>query len=185
MQTQRTTAPPGAAHALEPTDGPLLPEEVQLAFRNRGMPLEAMRYDLTPTGVHFLVAHWDLPAVDPARWRLKVGGRVREPLELTLDELHARPRRTTAVTPEYAGNGRGWLRPRPVSLRGSPRASVRRVDRHAAARPARTGRASKPRPSRSSFALPTAGSRATRSRRTRGASPSTRLCAPRCCSPTR
>ncbi|HEY7631480.1 MAG TPA: sulfite oxidase [Thermoleophilaceae bacterium] len=116
MDTQPTTAPPGAAHALEPTDGPLLEEELQLAFRNRGMPLEAMRYDLTPTGIHFLVAHWDIPAVDLSRWRFKIGGRVREPLELTLEELRARTRRTISVTLECAGNGRGLLRPRPVSL---------------------------------------------------------------------
>jgi DMSO/TMAO reductase YedYZ molybdopterin-dependent catalytic subunit len=116
MDAQTTTAPPGAAHALEPTDGPLLFEELQLAFRNRGMPLEAMRYDVTPTGLHYLVAHWDIPQLDPASWRLRIGGRVRRPLELTLDEVRARPARTVPVTLECAGNGRGWLRPRPVSL---------------------------------------------------------------------
>lgn len=52
MDAQTTIAHLGAAHALEPTDGPLLFEELQLAFRNRGMPLEAMRYDLTPNGLH-------------------------------------------------------------------------------------------------------------------------------------
>ena len=39
---------PGPATA--PTDGPLTFEELQLAGRNRGMPLEALRYDITPTG---------------------------------------------------------------------------------------------------------------------------------------
>jgi len=118
MHAQTTTASVGvgAAHPLEPTDGPLLPEELQLAFRNRGMPLEAMRYDLTPTGLHYLVAHWDIPQVAPATWRLSIGGRVREPLELTIDEIRARPRRTIPITLECAGNGRGWLSPRPVSL---------------------------------------------------------------------
>jgi DMSO/TMAO reductase YedYZ molybdopterin-dependent catalytic subunit len=116
VDAQTTTAPPGAAHALEPTDGPLLFEELQLAFRNRGMPLEAMRYDLTPTGLHYLVAHWDIPALDPASFRLRVGGRVRRPLELTLEDIRARPTQTIPVTLECAGNGRGWLRPRPVSL---------------------------------------------------------------------
>ena len=106
----------GAAHSLEPTDGPLLPEELQLAFRNRGMPLEAMRQDLTPTGLHYLVSHWDIPLADPASWRLTVGGCVRRPLELTLESIRARPRRTLPVTLECAGNGRGWLTPRPVSL---------------------------------------------------------------------
>ena len=113
----QTPAPvSGAAHALEPTEGPLLREEIQLAFRNRGMPLEAMRNDLTPTGLHYLVAHWDIPSIDTASWRLTAGGQVRRPLELTLEEIRARPRRTLSVTLECAGNGRGWLTPRPISL---------------------------------------------------------------------
>ena len=105
-----------AAHALEPTDGPIMPEELQLASRNRGMPLEALRWDLTPTGLHYLLIHFDIPAVDPETWRLGLGGRVSRPLSLTLDELRARPRRTIPVTLECAGNGRGLLSPRPVSV---------------------------------------------------------------------
>lgn len=102
-------------HAPEPTDGPLTFEELQLAGRNRGTPLEALRYDLTPTGLHYLLIHFDIPAIDPAAWRLLVGGRVRAPLELTLDEVRARPRRSIVVTLECAGNGRARLSPRPVS----------------------------------------------------------------------
>jgi sulfane dehydrogenase subunit SoxC len=116
MDAHTTTASLGAAHALEPTDGPLLVEEVQLAFRNRGMPLEAMRYDLTPTGLHYLVAHWDIPLIDPQAWRLRVGGRVRQQLELTLADIRSLPAQTTPITLECAGNGRAWLRPRPLSI---------------------------------------------------------------------
>jgi sulfane dehydrogenase subunit SoxC len=112
----RAMQPAAAAHSLEPTEGPLLVEELQLAFRNRGMPLEAMRQDLTPTGLHYLVAHWDIPPADPGSWRLTVGGGVRTPLELGLEDIRSRPRRTLPVTLECAGNGRGWLTPRPVSL---------------------------------------------------------------------
>jgi sulfane dehydrogenase subunit SoxC len=104
------------ANALEPTEGPLLPEELQLAFRNRGMPLEGMGQDVTPVGMHYLVVHWDIPLSDATAWRLTVGGRVRRPLELTLEALRARTRHTLPVTMECAGNGRGWLTPRPVSL---------------------------------------------------------------------
>ena len=89
--TDRTTseADPAASaaattHGLEPTDGPLTFDELQLAARNRGMPLEALRYDITPTGLHYLLIHWDIPAVDPAAWRLRLGGRVARPLELSL-----------------------------------------------------------------------------------------------------
>jgi sulfane dehydrogenase subunit SoxC len=28
-------------------------EELQLAARNHGMPLEALRYDVTPAGLHY------------------------------------------------------------------------------------------------------------------------------------
>lgn len=109
----QASAPP---HSLDPTDGPLTFEELQLAFRNRGMPLEALGYDLTPTGLHYLVIHWDIPQVDPSTWRLQIGGRVRKPLELTLDAIRSRPARTVPVTLECAGNGRARLMPRPLSV---------------------------------------------------------------------
>jgi DMSO/TMAO reductase YedYZ molybdopterin-dependent catalytic subunit len=99
----------------EPTEGPLTIEELQLAARNRGLPLEALRYDLTPTGLHYLLVHFDIPSVDSAAWRLRVGGNVRRGLELSLDDLHARPRHTVPVTLECAGNGRARLSPRPIS----------------------------------------------------------------------
>jgi sulfane dehydrogenase subunit SoxC len=102
-------------YAPPPTEGPLTLEELQLAARNRGMPLEALRYDLTPTGLHYLLVHFDIPAIDPARWRLAIGGRVARTLSLDLDAIRARPRRTIAVTLECAGNGRARLMPRPIS----------------------------------------------------------------------
>ncbi|HEX2267323.1 MAG TPA: sulfite oxidase, partial [Actinomycetota bacterium] len=50
--------------------------ELAQATRNRGMPLEAMRYDITPVGLHYLLIHFDIPLLDPASWRLRVGGNV-------------------------------------------------------------------------------------------------------------
>ena len=38
--------------------------ELQLAARNHGMPLEALRYPVTPLGLHYLLIHYDIPAVD-------------------------------------------------------------------------------------------------------------------------
>ena len=98
-----------------PTDGPLTLEELQLAARNRGMPLEALRYDITPSGLHYLLIHFDIPMLDPAHWRLTVSGTVRYPLEFSLDEIRAMPRVTMPVTLECAGNGRARLLPRPIS----------------------------------------------------------------------
>src|SRR6478672_1900817 len=79
------------------------------------MPLEALRYDVTPVGLHYLLIHYDIPAIDPDSWRLAVGGLVETPLELTLDELRSRPSAEVVSTMECAGNGRAALSPRPVS----------------------------------------------------------------------
>jgi len=115
MTTTEDRAEVWPAPSSPPTDGPLTFEELQLAGRNRGMPLEAMRYDITPTGLHYLLVHFDIPAVDPATWRLRLDGLVDRPLELTLEDLRSRPRRTIPVTLECAGNGRARLQPRPLS----------------------------------------------------------------------
>ncbi|MFC4000757.1 sulfite oxidase [Prauserella oleivorans] len=90
-------------------------EELALAARNHGLPLEALRHDVTPPGLHYLLVHYDIPDLDPADWRLAVTGRVGTSLELSLDDLRARPATTVRVTMECAGNGRALLRPRPVS----------------------------------------------------------------------
>jgi DMSO/TMAO reductase YedYZ molybdopterin-dependent catalytic subunit len=100
---------------LAAADEAISAEELALATRNHGMPLEALRYDLTPPGLHYLLIHYDIPAVDADGWRLGVGGRVGRPLSLDLDALRDRTRRTVRVTMECAGNGRARLEPRPVS----------------------------------------------------------------------
>lgn len=93
----------------------LTPDELQLAVRNHSMPLEALHYDVTPIGLHYLLIHFDIPVVDASAYRLKIGGRVRKPLELTLEEIERRPSTTITVTLECAGNGRARLLPRPQS----------------------------------------------------------------------
>jgi DMSO/TMAO reductase YedYZ molybdopterin-dependent catalytic subunit len=95
------------------TDGISL-EELQLAARNHGMPLEALRFDVTPIGLHYLLTHFDIPAVDES-WRLVLDGNVGSPFELSLDELRALPAHEVLATMECAGNGRARLMPRPVS----------------------------------------------------------------------
>jgi DMSO/TMAO reductase YedYZ molybdopterin-dependent catalytic subunit len=88
-------------------------EELQLAARNHGMPLEALRFPVTPAGLHYLLIHYDVPTVHSERWRLTVHGE-RE-LSLGLEELRARPAVELTVTMECAGNGRARLDPRPIS----------------------------------------------------------------------
>lgn len=94
---------------------PISHEELQLAARNHAMPLEALRWDVTPVGLHYLLIHYDVPLIDPAAFRLVVDGHVERPLSLGLDELRTRSTVTEPVTMECAGNGRVGLEPRPVS----------------------------------------------------------------------
>jgi len=89
--------------------------ELALAARNHGMPLEALRYDVTPVGLHYLLIHFDIPEADERAWTLEVGGAVARPRALTMDELRRRPQVTAPVTLECAGNGRARLDPRPIS----------------------------------------------------------------------
>jgi DMSO/TMAO reductase YedYZ molybdopterin-dependent catalytic subunit len=101
---------PGVA----PSDD-VTPAELRLAARNHGLPLEALAYDVTPAGLHYLLVHYDIPVVDPATFRLGVGGLVARELALSLDDLRARDAVTHRVTLECAGNGRARLSPRPLS----------------------------------------------------------------------
>ncbi len=97
------------------TLGDVTLDELQLAARNHAMPLEALRYPVTPVGLHYLLIHYDIPAVDPDAWRLAIGGSVERPLSLSLGDLRARDAVTVPVTLECAGNGRARLAPRPLS----------------------------------------------------------------------
>lgn len=90
-------------------------QELRLAARNHGMPHEALAYDVTPVGLHYLLTHYDIPVIDPDAWRLSLTGAVARPLEVSLDELRTRPAVTRRVTLECAGNGRARLTPRAIS----------------------------------------------------------------------
>jgi sulfane dehydrogenase subunit SoxC len=104
----------GPARLAEPGEA-ISYEELALAARNHALPLEALRYDVTPVGLHYLLIHYDIPDLDPATFTLSVAGRVGRPLRLDLAALQALPRVTHRVTLECAGNGRALLEPRPVS----------------------------------------------------------------------
>ncbi len=96
----------------EPGEG-ITHDELGLAARNHALPLEALRYDVTPPGLHYLLIHYDIPAVDPDAWRLTVAGTGTTTYSLA--DLRALPSHTVRVTLECAGNGRAALEPRPLS----------------------------------------------------------------------
>jgi len=112
--TSVSARPGELARVAAPAEG-ISADELKLAARNHGMPLEALRYDITPPGLHYLLVHYDIPFVDPASWRLTINGAVERPVELDLAALRERPRVTHTVTLECAGNGRARFLPRPIS----------------------------------------------------------------------
>jgi sulfane dehydrogenase subunit SoxC len=114
VETVDLSAVSAPSRVAEPDEG-ISAEELQLAARNHGMPLEALRYDVTPAGLHYLLTHYDIPAVDPSTFRLVLDGHVRTSLSLSLDAIRSRPAVTSVVTLECAGNGRARMSPRPVS----------------------------------------------------------------------
>jgi sulfane dehydrogenase subunit SoxC len=72
-------------------------QEVKSALRNAGMPLEGLRYPITPIGMHFHLIHFDIPSIDPDTYELPIEGRLRRPLRLTPDDIKARPAVTMPV----------------------------------------------------------------------------------------
>jgi len=105
-----------AEQRRSPIVGRYTAEEVALATRNSGMPLEALRYDLTPAGLHYLLIHFDIPEADAASWQLRIDGRVSRPQSFSVADLQRLPASTVRVTMECAGNGRGQMSPRYPSM---------------------------------------------------------------------
>jgi DMSO/TMAO reductase YedYZ molybdopterin-dependent catalytic subunit len=72
---------------------------------------------VTPAGLHYLLNHFDVPYVaDAGAWRLKIVGKVREPVSLSLDDIRRLPQHTLCVTLECAGSGRANVSPRWPSM---------------------------------------------------------------------
>ena len=88
--------------------------ETTLAFRNHGMQAEFLREPLTPLGGHYLLIHFDVPALQSEGYSIAVGGRVNNPTTISLEALKARQVIHQAVTLECAGTGRSTLHPRAV-----------------------------------------------------------------------
>ena len=91
-------------------------EERGLANRNSGLPLELLRHDITPAGAHYLLTHFDMPHLPGDSFRLRIGGAVGTPLDLSLADLLERPQVDMPVTLECAGNGRAGHDPRHRSM---------------------------------------------------------------------
>jgi DMSO/TMAO reductase YedYZ molybdopterin-dependent catalytic subunit len=76
-------------------------------------PLPALTGGVVMPNARFYIRnHFQIPDLDPATWRLQVGGLVEQPLSLSLAQLRALPSQSAAVTLECAGNGRARFEPR-------------------------------------------------------------------------
>jgi DMSO/TMAO reductase YedYZ molybdopterin-dependent catalytic subunit len=83
---------------------------------NEEAPLHVLAEPVTPTEQFFQRTNFLVPEMDGAAWSLSVGGAVRNPLTLGLDELRALPPHTVTTTMECAGNARSFVRPLPPGL---------------------------------------------------------------------
>jgi DMSO/TMAO reductase YedYZ molybdopterin-dependent catalytic subunit len=64
-----------------------------------------------PNARFYIRNHFQIPTLDPAVFRLSVGGLVERPLHLTVRDLHNMRSQTLVVTLECAGNGRTQFDP--------------------------------------------------------------------------
>jgi DMSO/TMAO reductase YedYZ molybdopterin-dependent catalytic subunit len=64
-----------------------------------------------PNARFYVRNHFQIPRLDPDAFRLRIGGLVERPLELSLVDLHNMPSQTAFVTLECAGNGRTLFEP--------------------------------------------------------------------------
>ena len=111
MQSIGEIFQPTTARQLVETDT-FSRDEVRLANRNSGALLETLALDVTPTGTHYLLTHFDVPLLDAGTHELRFHGAFANPFTLSLDAIKAMPAVTLPVTMECAGNGRAGLSPR-------------------------------------------------------------------------
>ena len=100
----------------ETQDGVFSLDEVRLANRNSGALLETLTRDITPTGIHYLLNHFDVPLIDEADHCLTLSGAFADPTSLSMADIRAMPEVTMPVTLECAGNGRTGVSPRSHSM---------------------------------------------------------------------
>ncbi len=59
---------------------------------------------ITPNDKFFNVSHYNKPKVDVVTWNLEISGLVENPVQLTIDDIKARPKKDITFTLECSGN---------------------------------------------------------------------------------
>ena len=75
--------------------------------QNRSFPLDGIEGPITPAGLFFLRDHFSEPELSLSSWRLRIEGRVRRPLELSLADLLESLATELEAVLECAGNPAG------------------------------------------------------------------------------
>src|SRR5882757_6555226 len=78
---------------------------------NLEMPFDQLGDFITPTELFYIRSHFPVPELNPASYRLSIGGAVRRELSLSYAEIREMPSRTCIATLECAGNSRVFLLP--------------------------------------------------------------------------
>jgi DMSO/TMAO reductase YedYZ molybdopterin-dependent catalytic subunit len=83
---------------------------------NLEYPFASLDRFITPNESFYVRNHFAIPSLSVEGWRLKIEGAVRNPFELSYDELRRMPSRTSTAMLECAGNGRIFLVPKAKGL---------------------------------------------------------------------
>jgi sulfite dehydrogenase len=77
-------------------------------------PWSAFRTDITPNDQFYVRWHLQVipTSIDIRTWRLKVGGHVDRPVELSLDDLKSMEKTSVVAVNQCSGNSRGLFEPR-------------------------------------------------------------------------
>ncbi len=83
-----------------------------LRFYDLETPANLLNSFITPVDLFFVRNHMSEPVTfDAASYRLKISGEVKDPIELSLDDLRQMQSYTVTNTLECAGNGRAFYEP--------------------------------------------------------------------------
>jgi sulfane dehydrogenase subunit SoxC len=87
-------------------------------FRNSHArtPHHLLNGTVTPNSMHFSINHCGIPDIDPARHKFVIHGKVRQPLEFTLDSLSRYPLVTRMHFVECAGNSAPMFSNEPMQV---------------------------------------------------------------------
>src|SRR5260370_36615609 len=67
-------------------------------------PHHLLNGTITPNGLHFVIARGGFPDIDPAKHKLLIHGRVKQPMVFTLEALHRYPMVSRVTFVECGGN---------------------------------------------------------------------------------